>query len=427
MNGVDVGEWRAPAGGPMELRYQPSWIESREGRPLSLSLPLGLADVPLRGKEVGWFFDNLLPDRSEVRRRMQQRYSARSLDPFDLLATIGADCVGAVQLLAEDAEPPRIDRIDGTPLDDAGVERVLLASRSTVARLGDDDDFRISLAGAQEKTALLLHEGRFCVPRGATPTTHILKLAIGDADGRDLSGSVENEWLCLQLLRGFGLSVANAEMKTFGETRALVVERFDRKLHSSGTYWLRLPQEDLCQATGTPPERKYESDGGPGLKRIATILRTSERRDEDLGTLMRAQVLFWLLAAIDGHAKNWSLRILAGGRYHLTPMYDVVSAWPIVGQRANQVHPTKLKLAMALWEKNRHYRIHEIGRRHFAATARACGLGVPMEPILDELLSSTPDVIARVETMLPRGFPPATFEAITRGLQASAQRLGSTS
>jgi serine/threonine-protein kinase HipA len=409
----------------MELRYQQSWVESPEGRPLSLSLPFGLPGVSLRGNNVGWFFDNLLPDRADVRHRLQQRYSARSQKPFDLLAEIGADCVGAVQLLPAGKEPPPVDRIEGTPLDDAGVERELLASRRSTGAYEDDVDFRISLAGAQQKTALLMHEGRLCAPRGATPTTHILKLAIGDLQGKDLSGSVENEWLCLQLLGAYGLPVARADIRDFGATRALVVERFDRKLHSSGRYWLRLPQEDFCQATGTPSEKKYEQEGGPGLKAIANILRSSEHRDEDLGTLLRAQVLFWMLAAIDGHAKNWSLHILPGGRYQLTPMYDVVSAWPVVGPGANQIHPKKLKLAMAIWDKNRHYRREEIQRSHFERTARECGLGIPMGPIIDDLVARTDGAISRVESELPKGFPTETFDSITSGLRASARALRS--
>lgn len=69
------------------------------------------------------------------------------------------------------------------------------------------------------------------------------------------------------------MAVSPCEVKQFGDTKALVVTRFDRVLHSSGRYWLRLPQEDLCQATGTPGPSKYEVDGGPGLTDIARVLQ----------------------------------------------------------------------------------------------------------------------------------------------------------
>ena len=167
----------------------------------------------------------------------------------------------------------------------------------------------------------------------------------------------------------------------------LVVERFDRRLASTGDYWLRLPQEDFCQATGTPPRAKYESDGGPGLVDIARILQHSEARDDDLRTLLKAQLLFWLLAATDGHAKNFSIFLLPGGRYRLTPLYDVRSAWPVTGPGPNHLDYEQLRLAMALRGKNTHDRLRDIQRRHFNDTAQKCGLGPDMETVIDEVLS----------------------------------------
>jgi serine/threonine-protein kinase HipA len=289
----------------------------------------------------------------------------------------------------------------------------------------EEDELRISIAGAQEKTALTWHEGRWCRPHGATPTTHILKLPLGLVGGRrmDMRTSLENEWLCAELLRGYGLPVAQCEVRQFGATRALVVTRFDRALHSSGRTWLRLPQEDLCQATGTPGSMKYESDGGPGLVEIARVLQGSEARDDDLTLLLRAQLLFWMLAATDGHAKNFSIRLLAQGRYRLTPLYDVISAWPITGPGANQVHRKKLKLAMALRGTQKHYRIADIRRRHFDATARLCGLGEGMDALVDEIVERTPGVIDEVGARLPRGFPARVFETIAAGLRKGAEEM----
>jgi serine/threonine-protein kinase HipA len=420
-NDRHVGRWVIPSSGPMELRYDTEWVASDEGRPLSLSLPFNLDGVALTGDKVASFFDNLLPDNDTMRRRIRARFHTKTDDTFDLLEAIGRDCVGAVQLLPENEKPST--RIALETLDSAGVEKMLLRAVTDPSAYDDDDDFRISIAGAQEKTALTWHDGSWCNPHGATPTTHIFKLPLGLVGGRrlDMRESLENEWLCAQLLEGFGVPVAKCEVKKFGATKALVVTRFDRT--RSKRSWLRLPQEDFCQATGTPSARKYESDGGPGIVDIARILRGSESRDADLDTLLRAQLLFWMLAATDGHAKNFSLRIHAGGRYQLTPLYDVISAWPITGSRSDQVHPKKLRLAMAVTSTHKHYRLSEIARRHFDTMAQKCGFSADMRTIIDDVVTQTPTVIDDVAARLPKAFPESLFESVTTGLRKAAKQL----
>ncbi len=425
-NGLRVGRWMIPATGPMELSYDAAWVASEEARPISLSLPINLDGLALKGDKIRFFFDNLLPDSNAIRERVRSRFHTRTTDTFDLLEAIGRDCVGALQLLPEGMSPEGVSTISATPLDQAAVEKVLLGGLSEPISKDDEvDDFRISIAGAQEKTALTWHKGRWCKPHGATPTTHIFKLPLGLVGGRrmDLTHSLENEWLCARLLSGYGLPVASSEVKVFGATKALVVARFDRVLHSSGRYWLRLPQEDMCQASGLPSSLKYEADGGPGLVDLARVVQGSESRDEDLGTLLKAQLLFWMLAATDGHAKNFSIRLLAQGRYRLTPLYDVISAWPIVGARHDQLHVKKLKLAMAVRGENKHYRVAEIDRRHFNATARQCGFGRDMEAVITDVIAATPVVIERVGAKLPKGFPEVVFASVTGGLRKAARQL----
>jgi serine/threonine-protein kinase HipA len=412
----------------MELVYDERWVTAPESRPLSLSLPINLDGQSLKGDRVGFFFDNLLPDSEPIRRRIQSRFRTNRADAFDLLEAIGRDCVGAVQLLPDGEDPEGVFEIDARPVDESKIEELLRGLVAEPTGLASEEtEFRISIAGAQEKTALTRHRGRWCMPRGSTPTTHIFKLPLGIVGGRklDLSTSLENEWLCSRILREYGLPVASCELAEFGSAKALVVARFDRQLHTSKKYWLRLPQEDFCQATGTPSVSKYESDGGPGLVSIARVLQGSDARDEDIGTLLRAQLLFWMLAATDGHAKNFSLRLLAGGRYRLTPLYDVISAWPITGSRGDQVHMKKLRLAMAVLGDNKHYRVSEIQRRHFNITAQRCGFGPNMEDIIDEVLAKTPAVVDSVGRTLPRRFPAKIFDAIVLGLTRSARQLES--
>ncbi len=426
-NGTYVGRWTVTARGDMELQYAPAWRASAVGRPLSLSLPFGLGDEPLKGSAVEHYFDNLLPDSPAIRKRVAERFRTGSVESFDLLSAIGRDCVGALQFLPEGAAPEGQDRVDGVEADEVAIERHLLEV-VTPDRFGardPDDDFRISLAGAQEKDAFLRWNGRWMKPRGATPTTHIFKLPLGLVGGKqaDFSTSVDNEWLCLKLIDAYGLPVPQAEIATFGQQRVLVVERFDRTVSADGQRLLRLVQEDFCQATGTSPLVKYEAEGGPGLGVLFNLLQQSVEAERDLRTLMASQLLFWMLRAPDGHAKNFSIHLLPGGRYRMTPLYDVMSAYPVMGDGPNQWSPRALKLAMALVGKNRHYEAERIQRRHFNSTAKRFGYGETAEPMIRELVERTPAVIDQVQRALPAGFSQEVADKVLGGLQSAARAL----
>lgn len=429
-NGELVGRWTLTARGDMELHYDAGWMASPRGRPISLSLPFSLHNEPLTGPHVAHYFEGLLPDSDTLRRRVAERFRTGSTDAFDLLAAIGRDCAGALQLLPEGELPVGVDRTEGVVVDEAAIERHLLdmvtPERFAAAR-DPDDDFRISLAGAQEKDAFLWWNGQWMKPRGATPTTHIFKMPLGLVGGRraDFSTSVDNEWLCLRLLTAYGLPTAQAHIATFGRQRVLVVERFDRVKSSDGTRLLRLMQEDFCQATGTSPHIKYENEGGPGLAPLFTLVQQSLDAERDLRTLMASQILFWMLRAPDGHAKNFSIQLQAGaaGRFRLAPLYDVMSAHPVIGDGPNQWAARELKLAMALLGKNRHYLMHTIQRRHFNRTAKKVGYGETAEPLLQELVERTPAVVAQVQNELPEGFSQQVADQILDGLLSAARAL----
>lgn len=427
MNGEKVGTWAIDRNGTHAFVYDDDWGRSAAARPISLTMPLGPGSTTYRGAQVEAWFDNLLPDSAGIRQRIQARFGAASARPFDLLAEIGRDCVGAVQLLPEDWHPEGLDRIDGIPLDEADVARILRGTHTTTG-LGriDAEAFRISLAGAQEKTALLWHDGRWHRPCGTTPSTHIFKLPIGLVGNMqaDFSDSIENEWLCAQLVRAFGLPVADCHIRRFEDQKALVVTRFDRRLARSGDHWLRLPQEDLCQATGTPPALKYESDGGPGIQRIMALLLGASDPDRDRLLFFRSQLVFWLLCAPDGHAKNFSLRMLPGGRYDLAPLYDILSAHPLLGHKAGGLPREKATMEMAAISANRHYRWARILPRHWDSTARACGLPAEAARALRiELAERAPGAVASVADALPRDFPEHVAERIFSGIGKAARAL----
>jgi len=235
--------------------------------------------------------------------------------------------------------------------------------------------------------------------------------------------SVELEWLCMELVREYGLPVANVEIGRFEDQKALIVERFDRALASNGNYWLRIPQEDFCQVTGLPPNRKYESDGGPGGRQIMDILRGSENASTDRENFFKAQLLFWIMAATDGHAKNFSLTSLSGGRYRRTPLYDILSTYPIQGRGANRMDPRKARLAMAVAGSNRHYLLHDIHRWHWVAMAESLGLADSIASIITDLIERTPVALDALASRLPQDFPAALFDSVRAGVTEAVKRL----
>lgn len=438
MNGLHVGVWSTLRTGTPVLRYDEGWVRAEEGRALSLSLPFS-ADLELRGDAVTNYFDNLLPDRAAIRRRLRSRFRARSAEAFDLLTAIGRDCVGAVQLLPPGEDPVGWNTIDAELLDEARVERIL-ASVTSDAPLGQRDEeegLRLSIAGAQEKTALLRMGRRWYLPRGATPTTHILKLPLGLVGNMraDMSTSIENEWLCSRILRALGLPVAEAEMARFGDTKALVVTRFDRRwvgtpdgaerkarFRPPGGAWIaRLPQEDFCQALGVGPDRKYQSEGGPSMQDCLAVLAHSERAQEDQADFVVTQFAFWLLAATDGHAKNFSIQHRRGASFGLTPLYDVLSAWPIIGNGPNHLSYPRAKLAMGIKAGNMHYRLRDIQARHWHRLAAAVS-----EDAWGRLLALARNVdaaLSEVEAQLPDGFPSRVWTSTAAGMRRHVSLL----
>lgn len=392
-------------------------------------MPFNIHNEPIKGANVSNYFEGLLPDSDIIRKRVAARFKTGSLESFDLLTAIGRDCVGALQLLPEGVEPAGFAQVDGIAVDEEAIERHLL-DVVNVERHGApedfDDDFRISLAGAQEKDAFLWWDGKWMKPRGATPTTHIFKLPIGMVGGKraDFTTSVDNEWLCLRLFKEFGLRTANADISTFGKQRVLVVERFDRALSSDRKQLFRLVQEDFCQATGTSPLLKYENEGGPGLKTMFTLLQQSQQAPEDMHTLMASQLLFWMLRAPDGYAKNFSIQLLPGaGRFRLTSIYDVMSAYPVIGPGPNQWEERRLKMALALLGTNKHYLAHTIQRRYFNSTAKAVDYGADAEPLLADFISRMPTVVEKVRNDLPDGFSERVADKIFGGLLNAAKAL----
>lgn len=395
----------------LTFAYHSEWLERTTSFPISRSLPL--REQPYDGGKVYAYFDNLLPDAISIRQRVAAKMHAESDQVFDLLAVVGRDCVGALQFVPQGQQSPILKAARGIPISEGDIATKLKNLHSVPLAASEEEDIRLSIAGAQEKTAFLFSEKKWQVPLGSTPTTHIFKPQIGELKpGLSFSDSVENEWLCSQIVKEFGLPVANCEIVNFEDVKVLIVERFDRQ-------WLdkkliRIPQEDICQALSVPNYNKYESDGGPGIQAIMNLLYESKKAEDDRVIFLKAQIIFYLLAAIDGHAKNFSIRWGPFG-FEMTPLYDILSAHPLI--YTGKLQFEKIKMAMAVGDK-RHYKVRDIYRRHFLQTSKSCRVNNEvMDSIIDEIITETSNVIERVKNKLPSKFPQEIASSIFDGME----------
>ncbi|MCB1306377.1 MAG: HipA N-terminal domain-containing protein, partial [Leptospiraceae bacterium] len=175
MNGQRVGTLQQTVSGGLEFQYVQEWLDSNIARPISLSLPL--ASETDRGSPVIDFFDNLLPESGSIRNRIRELLSAASTETFELLSAVGGDCVGALQLLPPARTPKEEQR--SMPLSNHGIALRLKNIRTDPLGMRKEEDFRISLAGVQSKTALLSRDSLWHIPLGSTPTSHTFKFHFG--------------------------------------------------------------------------------------------------------------------------------------------------------------------------------------------------------------------------------------------------------
>jgi serine/threonine-protein kinase HipA len=364
--------------------YRDDYRNDRAATPLSVALPVA---VPSHADAVvAPWLRGLLPDDDGVLARWARHYDLPGRSVFDLLsAPIGEDCAGAVQFCL----PGRADEVLARPGTIAWLAEADVAARIRALRtdrtswLGPDFTGQWSLAGHQAKTALRLEGGRWGDPRGAEPTTHILKPAISGLEDHDL-----NEHLCLRAARAAGLLVAPSRVARFEDQSVVVVERYDR--HRDATTVLRVHQEDVCQALGVSPDGKYEADGGPSAKRIVELLRAvmpARIAADAVWRFVDALAWNWIIAGTDAHAKNYSL-LLSGNDVRFAPLYDVASALPY------GFHVPKLHLAMRVDDE---YQLGVIAARHWRRLAASLALDADeMIARIDALAEAAPDAFAQV-------------------------------
>ncbi|AXT72435.1 type II toxin-antitoxin system HipA family toxin [Vibrio sp. dhg] len=416
INNTKIGHLTKTTDGSMQFCYDDNWLDKSNAYPISLSLPL--QSQPHKGDPVANYFDNLLPDLTSTRKNIQRRHSTASTNTFDLLHAIGRDCVGSLSLVPEEEVEDRLDlaKLETLSVDDL---RSIITAHKQQNPLGmiDKHDFRITISGAQEKTALLKIKNDWFLPNLDYPSTHILKFPIGFIQQPfatlDMTESVENECFCIKLAETMGFHVPKVEILEVEEMKALAVERFDRYRSKDEGAPIRLAQEDMCQAMSLPTSLKYQSDGGIGITEIMQLLNGSTNAQKDRDDFMRFQVFQWLIGATDGHAKNFSIFIEANGAYRLTPFYDIMSAFPTSSGKG--INTRKLKLAMSLksTSKGNKWHLEKIYPRHFIATAETVGFcTIRMREILDEFVDTFPNAIEQVVNQLPNGFPSHIIDSI---------------
>ncbi len=387
-----MGEIQRDRRGRLTLVYDDRWRSMDAAYPLSLSMPLVVAEHE-HARIEPWLW-GLLPDNEVILARWGQRFHVSPRNAFALLGAVGEDCAGAIQLV----RPDRVTNV----LQDEGQQIEWLTEAEVAERLRilrqdpavwrmARDAGQFSLAGAQPKTALLFDGQRWGVPSGPTPTTHILKPPI---DGLD--GHAENEHLCLALARALGLPAARSEVRRFENESAIIVERYDRTRLPGAMR--RLHQEDLCQVLGLPPTKKYQNEGGPGCAELSEAIWThSGEPGDDARTFARAIMLNWIIGGTDAHAKNFSMLIGPQGRGRLAPLYDVASILPY------DADLRRLKMATKIGGK---YLLEEVQSRHWVKFATEVRL--PPSDVID--------MGKAMAEMLPAAFAQTVDDARANGL-----------
>ena len=395
---VVAGTLHRLAGGRLRFDYADAYRETPGSTPLSLSMPLQVRSHTER-TVTPWLW-GLLPDNDAVLARWARHFHVSRSSPFSLLATqIGEDCAGAVRFVSLDAIDGVLTRSGGVTwlTEDEVAARLVDLRDDSTSWLGRSFTGQFSLAGAQAKTALRFQDGRWGVPYGSSATTHILKPAVAGLDDHDL-----NVHLCLDAARRVGLITVRTRILQFSGESAIEIERYDRRAVSDAI--TRVHQEDLCQALGVAPERKYQNEGGPGPRDVVALLRgaMAPRVAEDaVSRFVDALIWNWLIAGTDAHAKNYSL-LLAGDQVRLAPLYDIASALPY------DTHEENLRFAMTIGGD---YRV-ATDSNQWSEAARELGLDADaLVARVRELADRAPDAFsdaARAGGVAALGRPVAT-------------------
>ena len=320
LNAERVGILEQDDSGLMQFSYNQAWLEKPGAMPLSRSLPL--QSEVFSGKKARPFFAGILPEE-RPREKIAEILGISDTNDFAMLERIGGECAGAVSLLPEGVAPTDPKNARHRELTEPELRQLIAELPSRPLMVGKYG-LRLSLAGAQDKLPIIVHNNRICLPLGGTPSTHILK-----PEPDRFPGLAANEIFCMTLAQAVGLNTPNTEYRLIGKKSCILVQRYDRATDEEGRT-TRIHQEDFCQALGFPPERKYQVEGGPTLSDCISLLRDwSTVPVLDIPSFINGLIFNVLIGNADAHGKNYSL-LYSGGERRLSPYYDLVStlAWP---------------------------------------------------------------------------------------------------
>ncbi len=391
VNETVLGFLRQARNGRLSFCYTDEWMARIDAFPLSLSMPLALREHSHHVAHA--YLNGLLPESDAARRAIARHYGLSSTTAFKLAAAMGEDLAGAVQVVPPD-RLNELKRRQGTALiPEARLGRYLDELKTNPGALPITEDAgRFSLGGVQAKKAVYWVNNKWYEPRGRTPSTHIIKPPIPWLDAQ-----VENEHFCLRLAERLGLSACRSEIVRIHDKPNIVVWRYDRQrrrgarvleLTETGGSVVRIHQEDMCQALGVEPVRKYQEDGGPGMKAIMALLSGSGRPTADRRRFMAACLYNFIILGTDAHAKNYSV-LIDHSHYRLAPLYDINSVLPYESRLDGS-----RKLAMSVGGQNKW---RAIALRDWEKAADECGY--PFDELVDQLtklLNAAPDAAASV-------------------------------
>ncbi|MBL7170589.1 MAG: type II toxin-antitoxin system HipA family toxin [Candidatus Omnitrophica bacterium] len=324
LNAERVGSLEQDDSGLLQFSYDQTWLEKPSAMPLSRSLPL--QSEVFSGKKARPFFAGILPEEGP-RKKIAEILGISDTNDFAMLERIGGECAGAVSLLPEGVAPTNPKNIQHRELTEPELRQLIAELPSRPLMVGTDG-LRLSLAGAQDKLPVIVHNNGICLPFGDTPSTHILK-----PEPDRFPGLATNEIFCMTLAQAVGLNAPNTEYRPIGKKPCILVQRYDRATDEDGST-TRLHQEDFCQALGFPPERKYQAEGGPILSDCISLLRDwSTAPALDIPSFINGLIFNVLIGNTDAHGKNYSL-LYSGGERRLSPYYDLIStlAWPDISK-----------------------------------------------------------------------------------------------
>ena len=343
---------------------------------LSLSLPI--REEVYLNKDCKGFFNGLLPESEHVRISIGKKYGINPKNDFSLLNAIGYDCAGAVAFFEDESENLKeYYEIKGNVLSDDEFEKYIKELPKKPLALGSDK--RLSLAGAQDKTAIVIINGNVAIPKDNVPSTHIVKPAING-----LSETIENEYLCMKVAEKLGIQIPYIKICQANNTQYLLIERYDRKINDGKIK--RIHQEDFCQASNIASAYKYQAEGGVDFKRCIEILKRTTRPAVSIKQFVELMIFNYLIGNNDAHGKNFSILHYDNGEIVFAPAYDIL---------CTSVYPElSSKMAMKI---GGYYESDKIYLRHFERMAKDIGISyTQVKKILINQCEILPDIVKEV-------------------------------